>query len=136
MRAEIRQIMKQGKDPKVTEAERASIVNVSSNQGLASEAGFGGYAAASHGIDGMSRSTAMDYLSHDIRINCVNPGPTDTPGLDASCSKQDHTRNVPRQRVNSAREVAAAIIFLLSHEASGIIGVSLPVDGGWSLCHY
>jgi len=128
-------MMRQKQDPQQQESIKSSIVNVSSNHGLGAESGFSSYAAASHGILGMTRSTAMDYIHSGIRINCVHPGPTDTPGLDASGSKEKYIENVPLKRVNTPDEVAAAIVFLLSPGASGINGVALPVDSGWSLCH-
>jgi NAD(P)-dependent dehydrogenase (short-subunit alcohol dehydrogenase family) len=56
--------------------------------------------------------------------------------LAGSGSRAEYQKTVPMQRVNRPEEVAAAVLFLLGNEASGINGVSLPVDGGWSLCHY
>jgi len=120
MRAELRQIVKQAD---LTERQlqwKASIVNVSSSQGLAAEPGFPSFAASSHAIVGMTRTSAADYIKHGIRINCVNPGPTDTPELEASGSKEKYLENLPLQREGVPEEVAAAVVFLLSPEASAI----------------
>ena len=136
MREQLRHVMQQSEASNSPSRWKASMVNIASNQGLAAEPGFPSYSASSHAIVGMTKTSAMDYIRHGIRVNCICPGPTDTPELRDSGSMEDYLRNVPQQRVNTAEEVAAAVIFLLSPAASGIVGVALQVDSGWSLCHY
>lgn len=119
-----------------TDSPRGSIVNVAATQGIATQPELPSYAAANYGIVGMTRTTAMDYISSGIRINCVCPGPTETTGLVKSGSRDVYERTVPLRRVNKPDEVASAVLFLLSDLASAVNGVALPVDSGWSLCHY
>lgn len=136
MRAQIRQLLTQPAHPYGPTTGRGSIVNLAASQGLATAPSFPSYSAANYGIVGMTKANAMDYIASGIRFNCVCAGPTDTPGLAASGAREEYARTVPCQRVNRPDEVAAAVVFLLGDGAPGINGVSLPVDGGWSLCHY
>lgn len=132
MRAQVRQFIRQRDDD---DKAAASIVNITAAQGLASDGGFPSYCAAAHGIVGMSRATAMDYLKKGIRINCVCPGATETPD---NCGRTQ-SRSLPQAPIGryiTAEEVAHAVVFLLGESASGITGIELPVDGGWSLYHH
>ncbi|KIX09212.1 uncharacterized protein Z518_00291 [Rhinocladiella mackenziei CBS 650.93] len=137
MRSEVRQFLVQKrKDNKSV----ATIVNISASQGLASESGFPGYCAAGHGIVGMTRATAMDYLPNGIRINCVCAGPsTGEPAGEPRDLGRVQRRSLPRAPLTrdiTPEEVAQAVVFLLGEGASGITGIELPVDGGWSLYHH
>ncbi|KAH6668270.1 hypothetical protein B0J14DRAFT_674837 [Halenospora varia] len=120
MRAQLRQIIAQNLP--------ASIVNISSNFGFASEPGMVGFAAASHGIIGMSRSTALDYIKSGTRINVVCPGATESDFLKDEGFRKAYESSLPTARVNTPAEVANAVVFLLGPESSAIHGIVLPVD--------
>jgi NAD(P)-dependent dehydrogenase (short-subunit alcohol dehydrogenase family) len=132
MRAEVRHFLKQQeKYP----SSIGSIVNITAAQGLATDAGLPSHCAAAHGIVGMSRATAMDYVKKGIRINCVCPVTIEAPGDDIRSQTASLPR-APNGRDIIPEDVAHAVVFLLSEAASCITGIELPVDGGWSLYHY
>ncbi|KIW98139.1 uncharacterized protein Z519_01723 [Cladophialophora bantiana CBS 173.52] len=132
MRAEIRQFLAQKEKGNLGPC---SIVNVAAAQGLASDRGFPGYCAAAHGIVGMTRATAMDYVAKAIRVNCVCPGPMEPIDGDA-VSIKGSLPPPPIGRYIATAEVAQAVVFLLGDGATAITGIDLPVDGGWSLYHH
>jgi NAD(P)-dependent dehydrogenase (short-subunit alcohol dehydrogenase family) len=123
-----------------------SIVNVSSVQARLPMPNWVGYGVAKAGIEGLTRATASDLGQLGIRSNAVAPGSIvvernvtdfETMAPDLARERQDEMRGkAPLRRRGQASEVAAAIRFLLSPEASFISGVVLPVDGGWSSWSY
>lgn len=117
-----------------------AIVNVSSNMGLVGHEGMPAYCASKHGIIGLTKSAALDYARQGIRVNAVCPGPTDTPmvdkliaasGMEILEMKRIVEANLPLQRLGRAEEIAAAIAWLGSDDASFITGAALSVDGGY-----
>lgn len=112
-----------------------AIVNVSSGAGLAAEPGLSAYGAAKAGVQSLTRSAAVEYASAGIRVNCVAPGPIDTPGLAAWLQAFPGGRpafeaQIPQGRLGQPEEMAQAIVFLLSPRASYINGAVLVADGG------
>ncbi len=114
-------------------AGQGAIVNVSSIHAHATLPGFFPYAAAKAGLAGLTRSLALDYGPHGIRVNCVCPGFTDTRLLRDGIARSgaDAMRAaVALGRIAEPDEIAAAIAFLASPDASYVTGATLTVDGG------
>jgi NAD(P)-dependent dehydrogenase (short-subunit alcohol dehydrogenase family) len=104
-----------------------AIVNMSSTAGLGGAPGMGAYAAAKHGVIGLTKVAALDYADKGIRVNALAPGPIFTrPEMEAA----QVGRYVPMQRMGTPEEVAAAAVWLCSDDAAFITGAVLPIDGG------
>ena len=117
-----------------------SIVSLSSILGLigipgASDDGIG-YTASKHGVVGLTRAYALNYARRGVRVNCVNPGfvetPLTAPLWDDPDRLESTTGRHPIGRLGQPEEIANAILFLVSEDASFITGVALPVDGGYT----
>jgi len=124
MKHELLQMKKQG---------RGAIVNCSSLGGLVGLAGRAAYHASKHGVIGLTKSAALDVAAQGIRVNAVCPGCIDTPmgdGIDPEAMKA-FLKDQPIGRMGKPEEVAAAVLWLCSSGASLIVGVALPVDGGF-----
>ena len=120
--------------PVMMQQRRGAIVNVASLSGLHGVVGQTNYSAAKGAIIAMTRSLARETARNGIRVNCVAPGFVETDmvaDLDAEV-KREMIRQIPMRRAVRADEVAAAIAFLLSDDASGITGQVLAIDGGAS----
>jgi NAD(P)-dependent dehydrogenase (short-subunit alcohol dehydrogenase family) len=95
------------------------------------------YHASKHGVIGLTRSAALEYAPRGIRINAVCPGTIETPMVTEMITKgelsvPDAVANQPIGRLGRADEIAAAVLWLSSPGASLIVGVALPVDGGYT----
>lgn len=113
-----------------------SIVNVSAVSGMRANAGRVAYGASKAGLISMSQAMAVELAASGIRVNCVAPGPINTETTIDTHSAEDRARwseRVPQHRYGLPEEVAAAILFLLSDQASYINGQVLAVDGGFSV---
>lgn len=113
-----------------------AIVNIASICGLFGTAWMAGYSAAKAAVINFSRAAASEGAAHNIRCNVVIPGVVDTPATAGMLSDAKTRRNtekvIPMQRVGLPVELANAILFLASDEASYVTGASLAVDGGRS----
>jgi NAD(P)-dependent dehydrogenase (short-subunit alcohol dehydrogenase family) len=112
---------------------RGSIVSVSSLAGLNASPGLSAYCSTKHAIIAMVKTDALDYGPHGIRVNAICPGPTETEAFSNLVNEQQKAvmgRAIPMQRVGTSEDMGNAIVFLSSHCASYIHGVTLNVDGG------
>lgn len=113
-----------------------SIVNISSICGTFGTAWMAGYSAAKAAVTNFSRAVASEGALANIRCNVVIPGVIETDAtagmLSSDESRAGTSKLIPMRRVGSATELANAVLFLASDEASYITGASLPVDGGRS----
>lgn len=111
-----------------------ALVNIASTAGLAGVPGMSAYAAAKHGVIGLTKVAAMDYAARSIRVNAVAPGPIESGKMmtyDAEVREQVGS-HVRMQRMGSAAEVAAAVRWLISTDSSFTTGTVIAVDGGKS----
>jgi NAD(P)-dependent dehydrogenase (short-subunit alcohol dehydrogenase family) len=120
--------------PAMVSAGGGAIVNTASVAGLVGERGIGAYSASKHGVVGLTRTAALDYIGQGVRINAVCPGATRTRILanwfqDPKVESFILSRH-PIGRIAEPEEVARAVLFLASDDASFIVGQALAVDGG------
>ncbi|TXS44746.1 3-hydroxybutyrate dehydrogenase [Streptomyces sp. t39] len=122
------------------------IVNISSVHGLRASAFKSAYVAAKHGLEGLSKTAALEGAPHGVTSVCVNPGYVRTPLVEKQIADQAAAHALPEERVltevllkDSAikrliepDEVAEAVLYLCSPQASFITGTSVALDGGWT----
>jgi meso-butanediol dehydrogenase/(S,S)-butanediol dehydrogenase/diacetyl reductase len=115
---------------------RGAVVNVASQAALVSLPQQAAYTASKGAVAALTRSLAIDWAEHGVRVNAVAPGFTVTPMTEAFFENdtftQAATHRIPLGRLLQPDEIAGAIVFLASPLASAITGVVLPVDGGWT----
>jgi NAD(P)-dependent dehydrogenase (short-subunit alcohol dehydrogenase family) len=115
---------------------RGSIVNISSTYGRTGAASASVYSASKHAVEGLTKSAALELAGSGIRINIVAPGPVDTEMLSRFTGTEENkarlSAGVPMRRVGRPEEVAEAIVFVSSDQASFITGARIAVDGGKS----
>ena len=115
---------------------RGVIVNIASDAGLTGDVGIDAYVAAKHAVVGLTRCMALSLGERGVRVNAVCPGMTRTPmserHIAAEPTHDDHfySRLVPMGRLGEPEDVAAAVAYLVSDDASYVNGELLSVDGG------
>jgi NAD(P)-dependent dehydrogenase (short-subunit alcohol dehydrogenase family) len=128
MKHELAQMREQGS---------GAIVNNSSLGGLVGLPGRVAYHGSKHAIIGMTKSAALEYAPRGIQINAICPGTIETPMVTDMLEKRElelseAIANQPIGRLGRAEEIAATVLWLCSPAASFVIGVALPVDGGYT----
>ena len=129
MRSEIRQMLRQG---------GGAIVNTSSQGGVTGFPGQAAYIACKHAVIGLTRTAAIDYAAQGIRINAVCPGVIRTPMAEELLRRnpdleQELVRDIPAGRMGRPDEIAHAVLWLCSDDASFVDGHALLVDGAFSI---
>ncbi|RFA14290.1 3-hydroxybutyrate dehydrogenase [Subtercola boreus] len=122
------------------------IINVSSVHGLRASPFKSAYVSAKHGLEGLSKTTALEGGERGVTSNCVNPGYVRTPLVEKQLADQAALHGIPESEVLSSimltesaikrlvepREVAALVAWLAADEAAMVTGASYTMDGGWS----
>jgi len=129
MKHELRQMERQGS---------GAIVNNASVGALTGNPGIGSYIASKHGVVGLTRTAALEYIKHGIRVNAVNPGLIDTQIARDVVSGDEQAyaeiaKHVPIGRAGRPEEIASVVLWLCSPGASYVVGHALTVDGGMTV---
>ncbi|MEM9329572.1 MAG: SDR family oxidoreductase, partial [Bacteroidota bacterium] len=115
-----------------------AVVNISSIQGIRSQKNVSAYATSKAGAIALTRCMGLDYAEENIRVNCICPGSVDTPLLRFGAQEHGPVEEVlqswgqqhPIGRIGTPEEIAKLAIFLMSPDASFIVGQSIVADGG------
>jgi 3-oxoacyl-[acyl-carrier protein] reductase len=110
------------------------IVNIASISGIRASAGRAAYGTSKAAIIGLTRQMAIEFATNGITVNAVAPGPVDTPltrDVHTDLTRQSYYRAIPMRRYGRPEEIASAVSFLCSDDASYITGHTIPVDGGY-----
>ena len=127
MRAELNQMLRQ---------QRGAIVNVASIYGVVGSPSNAAYTASKHGVIGLTKSAALQYAAHRIRVNAVCPGhsltPMNAPFLRDPGWREERLAHYPIGRFAEPEETAHLVSWLCSDGASFVTGQAVPVDGGYT----
>jgi 2-hydroxycyclohexanecarboxyl-CoA dehydrogenase len=120
------------------ERRAGAIVNISSDAGRVGSSGEVAYSGAKAGIIGFSKAIAREVARHNIRVNVVCPGPTDTPMMEATRQANPRlgealVKAIPFRRLARPEEIASAVAFFVSADASYVTGQTLSVSGGLTM---
>jgi len=129
MKYELKQMQRQGS---------GAIVNNASVGALTGNPGIGSYIASKHGVVGLTRTAALEYIKQGIRVNAVNPGLIDTQVARDVVSGNEQAyeeiaKNVPIARAGKPEEIASVVLWLCTPAASYVVGHALTVDGGMTV---
>lgn len=121
--------------PPMIEAQAGKIVNISSDAGRVGSTGETVYAAAKGGLIAFTKSLAREMARHKLNVNCVCPGPTDTPLFQRQPErmKEALTRAIPFRRIARPEDIAEAALFFLGPRSDYITGQVLSVSGGLTM---
>jgi 3-hydroxybutyrate dehydrogenase len=122
------------------------VVNISSVHGLVASPYKSAYVAAKHGLEGLSKVTALEGAEHGVTSNCVNPGYVRTPLVENQIADQARVRGISEdevvarvmleraalKRLLEPEEVAEMAVYLCSPAAAAVTGASMVMDGGWT----
>ncbi len=122
--------------PRMIENSGGSIVNIASIYGIVGGRIRAAYAASKGGVVNLTRSMALDYALHKIRVNCVCPGFVNTPLLKNILKDKEEYQALadlhPMGRLGDMLEIALGVLYLASDESSFVTGIALPIDGGYT----
>ena len=116
------------------------IVNISSDAGRVGSSGEGVYSACKGGQIAFTKTIAREVARNGVTVNCVCPGPTDTPPVRRTLAEggekfmQALVRAIPMRRLGQPEDIAAAVAYLVSEDAGFVTGQTLSVSGGMSMC--
>ena len=120
--------------PYMQQGGGGSIILTSSSVGWHDSApNIAAYATSKFAITGLTKSLACEHIGDHIRVNCICPGPTDTPMIRGGRTPAEldvFVEGLPTKRLADPQEIADAVLFLASEESRFLTGVALPVDGG------
>jgi NAD(P)-dependent dehydrogenase (short-subunit alcohol dehydrogenase family) len=124
--------------PAILERGGGAIINTSSGAGLIGFPGMANYVAAKHGVIGLTKTAALEYIGQGIRINAICPGTARSRMVDewmqGSAEAEAQVAALhPIGRIAEADEIAEAVLWLASPAASFVVGVAMPIDGGYTL---
>jgi 2-hydroxycyclohexanecarboxyl-CoA dehydrogenase len=121
--------------PIIEAGNGAKIVNIASDAGRVGSSGETVYAGTKGGIIAFTKSLAREMSRHQVNVNCVCPGPTDTPLLQSMPDKlrESLTKAIPFRRLAEPEEVADAVLFFVSDRARYVTGQTLSVSGGLTM---
>jgi NAD(P)-dependent dehydrogenase (short-subunit alcohol dehydrogenase family) len=124
------------------QGDGGAVVNTASVGGIRGVGNQSGYAAAKHGVVGLTRNSAVEYGQYGIRVNAIAPGAIWTPMVEASMRRIDaddpkgaaaeFIQGNPTKRYGEAPEIASVVAFLLSDDATYVNAAIVPIDGGQS----
>ncbi len=125
--------------PYMIAKKKGAVINIASQMGLVGSENLGAYCASKAGLILLTKVMALEYARYGIRVNCICPGPIQTPASDRHFNlernpkeaRKDFMSRVPLSRFGKPEEVAQSALFLVSDRSSFITGESLVVDGGY-----
>jgi len=126
--------------PEMIKVGGGTIVNIGSEAGIVGIKNQVAYNVSKSGIIGLTKSTAIDFAAHNIRVNCVCPGTTETPLVKAALERAPDPAAArraleevrPANRLGRPKEIAAGILYLASDESPYATGAVLSIDGGYT----